>query len=101
MRSTMQNPAAEAGERLFFWQHETHPAARKGNGKIVTDNDLADNIEWELHDLANGFSETNNLVHQHSDIVRNLSNEWHKFASRVDATPFPENRTEPEVSDKR
>lgn len=96
----MQKPSAEAEERLLFCQHETHSAVRKGNWKIVTDNDRADNIDRGLYDQAHVRSETNNLTHQHPDIVRNLSSEWHKSASRVDATPFPENRTAPEISDK-
>ena len=101
MLSTMKNPSKEAEERLLFWQHETHSAARKGNWKIVTDNDRADDIEWELYDLTNDRSETNNLADERPDVVRELDNEWRNFASRVGATPFPEDRTEPTASDKK
>jgi arylsulfatase A-like enzyme len=93
----MQDPNKDSQERLLFWQHETHSAVRKGNWKIVTDNDRADNITWELYDLANDRSETANVADEHPQVVKELSDEWHKFARRVHVTPFPERRVEPKI----
>lgn len=92
----MKDPSKESKkERLLFWQHETHSAARKGNWKIVTDDDRAQNIQWELYDLANDRSETNDLAKQHVQVVKELSQQWHNFARRVHAVPFPERRANP------
>lgn len=88
----MLDPNKASQERLLFWQHETHSAARKGNWKIVTDDDRAESIQWELYDLTNDRSETENVADEHPHVVSELSDEWHKFARRVHATPFPESR---------
>lgn len=90
----MRDPSKRPRERLLFWQHETHAAARKGDWKIVTDDDRAESITWELYDLANDRSETDNQASQHPQIVEELANEWHRFARRVHVTPFPERRAE-------
>ncbi|GAB5406416.1 MAG: arylsulfatase [Aureliella sp.] len=97
MLSAMQGPNADSADKLpaprvLFWQHETHSAVRKGNWKIVTDNDRADRIKWELYDLATDRSETNDVASQHPDVVAELSQQWQNFASRVHVVPFPENR---------
>ena len=98
----MQNPdkdlkedlEEDSKERILFWQHETHSAVRKGNWKIVTDNDRASEIKWELYNLASDRSETNDLANEQTQIVKDLSQRWHDFARRVHAVPFPERRTE-------
>ena len=94
----MRNPSRNSEERLLFWQHETHSAVRKGDWKIVTDNDRAKNIPWELYNLANDRSETNNLAEKHPRIVDELSEEWRRFARRVHVTPFPETRSQPTIT---
>ena len=88
----MQNPQKDSPERLLFWQHETHSAVRKGNWKIVTDNDRAKNINWELYDMANDRSETADVAREHPERVSELSVAWRMFASRAHVTPFPEER---------
>ena len=85
--------ATPATDRLLFWQHETHSAVRKGDWKIVTDNDRSEPIVWELYNLANDRSETDNLAAEQPQIVKELAGEWHTFVQRVHATPFPERRT--------
>lgn len=94
MLAHMQDPNRESSERLLFWQHETHSAARKGNWKIVTDNDRADSITWELYELTRDRSETANVADVHPQIVEELANEWRNFAARVHVTPFPERRSQ-------
>ncbi len=90
----LQDPTREPQERVIFWQHETHSAARRGNWKIVTENDRAENIQWELYNLTHDRSETENVANKYPQIVKELSDEWHNFARRVHVTPFPENRPE-------
>ena len=55
------DPEKAMSNRSLFWQHETHSAARNGNWKIVTDNDRASPINWELYDLSNDRSETHDI----------------------------------------
>ncbi len=88
-----RDSATPATDRLLFWQHETHSAVRKGDWKIVTDNDRSEPIVWELYNLANDRSESDNLAAEHPQVVKELSGEWHTFVQRVHATPFPERRT--------
>ena len=88
----LQNPSKGSQERLLFWQHETHSAVRKGNWKIVTDNDRAEDIDWELYDLTHDRSETVDAARKHPQVVKELSDAWHQFARRVHVLPFPEER---------
>ena len=91
------DPEKAMSNRSLFWQHETHSAARNGNWKIVTDNDRASPINWELYDLSNDRSETHDISDQHPEIVSAMDGEWQNFAKRVHAKPFPEDRDLPTV----
>ena len=91
------DPEKSMPDRSLFWQHETHSAVRKGNWKIVTDNDRASPIEWELYDLSNDRSETHDVSDQHPDIVSAMNADWQNLANRVHAKPFPEDRDLPTV----
>lgn len=93
----MQGASVEYPERLLFWQHETHSAVRKGPWKLVTDDDRAKNIEWELYNLASDRSETANVASEHPQLVNELSRAWRNFTRRVHATPFPEERAAPKA----
>lgn len=88
----LRQPDLEMEDRPIFWQHETHAAVREGPWKLVTDNDRSEPILWELYDLTNDRSETNDVAAEHPEIVTALSAEWGRFANRVNAKPFPETR---------
>ena len=88
----LREPELKMEERPIFWQHETHAAVRQGRWKLVTDNDRSEPILWELYDLTNDRSETNDVAAEHPEIVAALSAEWGRFANRVNAKPFPETR---------
>ena len=88
----LRQPDLEMEDRPIFWQHETHAAVREGPWKLVTDNDRSVPILWELYDLTNDRSETNDVAAEHPGIVTALSAEWGRFANRVNAKPFPETR---------
>ena len=87
-----QEPDRDMADRPIFWQHETHAAVRRGKWKAVTDNDRSVPIAWELYDLTNDRSETNDLAAEHPEIVAELDAEWNRFAERANVKPFPETR---------
>ncbi len=88
----------EMEDRPIFWQHETHAAVRRGQWKLVTDNDRSEPVVWELYDLSHDRSETQDLADQHSELVAELSAEWHRYAERAGVKPFPETRNGPKVT---
>ena len=93
----LRQPERKMEDRTIFWQHETHAAVRRGNWKLVTDNDRSEPIVWELYDLTHDRSETNDVAEKQPDLVAELSAEWHQFAERVNVKPFPETRNGPKV----
>ena len=77
--------------RSLFWQHENHAAIREGNWKLVTVNDRAED-QWELYDLSQDRSESDNLVLQKPELAQQLRRTWAHWAREVNALPFPETR---------
>ena len=94
----LREPDQKMEDRPIFWQHETHAAVRQGKWKLVTDNDRSEPIVWELYDLTNDRSETNNVAVKHPEIIAGLSAEWNRFADRAKVKPFPETRNGPKVT---
>jgi arylsulfatase len=63
---------------------------RKGNWKIVS---LATPkppyiSDWELYDLSEDRSETNNLAHKHPEKVKEMSDKWYAWAKRCNVLPI-------------
>jgi arylsulfatase len=83
--------AGQPEERTLYWQHLDHSAVRHGNWKLVTLNDR-DAVDWELYDLSEDRSETNNAVDQYPEVARRLQAKWRVWAEEVNALPFPEQR---------
>jgi arylsulfatase len=77
--------------RTLYWQHTDHSAIRDGNWKLVTLNDR-DATAWELYDLSDDRSETEDLSSQHPAMVEQLKAKWHSWAEEVNVLPFPEQR---------
>ncbi|MEO0414737.1 MAG: sulfatase-like hydrolase/transferase, partial [Verrucomicrobiota bacterium] len=94
----LKDPKLQMEDRSLFWQHETHAAVRRGQWKIVTDNDRSEPIVWELYDLTHDRSEINNVAEQHPEIVAELAADWNEFADRANVKPFPETRNGPKVT---
>jgi arylsulfatase len=82
-------------KRTLYWQHMNHSAVRDGDWKLVTLNDR-DSSGWELYDLSDDRSETNNVIAQHPEVARELAAKWRAWAEEVNVLPFPEQRGKPE-----
>lgn len=67
-------------ERPLWWHHEGNRALRRGDWKIVSP---GPNAPWQLYNLAEDRSETNNLASRHGDLVRELELEWHRLANDI------------------
>lgn len=70
------------GERTFFWEHENGRAVRVGNWRLVA----LRNAGWQLFDLAEDYSETNNVAVENPAVVRQLKTLWNDWARSVGLT---------------
>ena len=87
----IKDPNRSAEDRTVYWQHENHSAVRDGDWKLVTVNDRS-NQRWELYNLRNDRSETQNVAAIELNKVALLKSKWSSWAERVQAIPFPEQR---------
>ena len=78
-------------KRTLYWQHMDQAAIRQGDWKLVTLNDRG-KTDWELYDLSEDRSETENAARQEPDIAKKLQAKWRAWAEDVNAIPFPEDR---------
>lgn len=81
--------------RTLYWQHETNAAIRIGDWKLVTSDDRNPD-KWELYDLNQDRSESNDLSQELPKQVKEMEVDWQKWAQRSDVLPWPEDRGEME-----
>ena len=81
-------------DRTLYWQHLNHSAVRERNWKNVMLNHR-DTAVWELYDLTEHRSETDNVVADDSALAQELRAKWHAWAKNANAVPFPEFRPAP------
>lgn len=72
-------------EALYF-EHEGNRAVRRGQWKLVA---KGRNGEWELYNMENDRTETNNLADQYPEQVEKLSAMWYRWAERAKVIPWP------------
>jgi arylsulfatase len=77
--------------RRLYYEHQATRAVRSGDWKLVADREV--NVEpfimdWELYNLAEDRSETNNLAGEYPDKVRELDSLWNAWAERCNVYPL-------------
>lgn len=81
-RSLMPLIAGEGvwnGERTFFWEHENGKAVRVGDWKLTA----LRNQGWQLFNLAEDYSETNNLAAEYPAKVSEMRSLWNEWAKKM------------------
>lgn len=85
----------------IYFEHQGNGAVRAGKWKLVRrrcdaeytcnqhGNEDGDLHGWELYNMDNDRTETNDLAPQYSDRVRDMSNSWKDWAARVGVKPWP------------
>jgi arylsulfatase A-like enzyme len=65
--------------RTFWWSHRGNHAVRNGNWKLVKSN----NEPWELYNLKEDRAETNNLVDQYPEKIKELEKQWEAQVEQI------------------
>lgn len=74
-------------ERILFWEHEGGKSVRKGDWKLTA---LTDGGGWQLFNLANDYSETNNVTVENPAKFRELKQLWDEWAPTVGLQKTPD-----------
>lgn len=69
----------------IYWEHEGNRAVRAGRWKLVARHDQP----WELYDIDKDRVEAHNLVTEQPEKVRELSQLYERWATRVSVAPWP------------
>jgi len=80
---------------FIFWEHAANRALRMNEWKLVSKTQkkkifspLVDN-NWELYNIDNDPSETNNVANKYPEKVKELSAKWESEAIRMKVKPWP------------
>ncbi len=73
----------ELPQRPLFWEHEGNAAVRLGRWKLVRNYPS----DWELYDMDEDRTETNDIASKHPDIVDNLNQQYNAWAQRCGVIP--------------
>ena len=76
----------ELPERPLFWEHEGNAAVRCGRWKLVKEYPG----DWELYDMLQDRTETNDIASEQPALVRNLARQYDEWAERCGVIPRDE-----------
>lgn len=74
----------------LFWEHTGNKAIRNGKWKLVQRHKR----DWELFDLEQDRTETNDLADEFQEKVDHLKGKYEYWADRVGVLPWPVNRND-------
>ena len=77
-------------KRTLFFEHVANRAVRDGNWKLVSlgTQHFPFTSDWELYNLKEDRSETNNLTVKYPDKVKELAKKWENWAKRCNVFPL-------------
>ncbi len=75
------------GHEYIFFEHVRGRAVRYGDWKLVT---LGPKRQWELYNIKNDRTETNDVAAEHPDLVEKLKNKWNEWANKNKVLPKPD-----------
>ncbi|MEL6109310.1 MAG: arylsulfatase [Planctomycetota bacterium] len=80
-------------ESPIFVEHENNAFVRDGPWKLVgrgvATTRGTDPTKWELYDMRNDRTETNDLVHTNATLALRMAGKWEAWAERVGVYPKP------------
>ena len=91
-------------ERWLFWEHEGNRAVRDGNWKLVAKGKMADRsqpVKWELYDLSVDRIEANDLAQSQPERVKEMAEQWQKYAERCQVYPCPQPKPKEKPAKKK
>jgi len=71
----------------LFWEHEGNRAVRKGDWKLVESSRFSEE-EWELYNMADDRTETNDLADERPERVAELEEAYQNWADRSNVIPW-------------
>lgn len=96
LMSAFKGDGLKRADPLYF-EHEDNAALIDGKWKLVGSNVSVpggpDETSWELYNLKNDRSETTDLASKHPKRLKELSNQWLKWAHSVGVYPKPAKRS--------
>ncbi len=81
----------------IFWEHEGHGALRMGKWKLVSV-DPREEGEWELYDMENDRTETNDLSTTYPEMCKEMIEKWTEMAYETKALPWPDSKNVQRIS---
>jgi arylsulfatase len=71
----------------LFWEHEGNRAVRRGDWKLVESSRFSEE-EWELYNMADDRTETNDLADERPERVAELEEAYQNWADRSNVIPW-------------
>lgn len=84
-------------QQPLYFEHENNAAIRDGKwklvGTLVSVPNQPDASKWELYDMSNDRTETNDLASKHPERVKEMADAWMKWAIKTKVYPKPDKKT--------